>query len=260
MSSNYYFLASLLPELQIGVPPDIDFNELEALLNTNLTEGDLKKIAVVRRYYDIQNVRSFWRNESLSIYGTLDALELEEALLTRSILPSYVFELMEQYDSTTDRLHHFAFLLVSYFREEVTESTGFLQDYLLFQREFRLVLTALRSKKLKRDILVELQYEDPSDDLVAQILAQKDAESYEPPERFSELKPLFEQYSEEPFELHKHLTEFQFQKVDQLVGLDFFSISRILAYIIQLMFVEKWLELDKQKGMELVDTIVKDAS
>lgn len=260
MATNYYFLGSLLPDLQIGIPPEIDFQQLTFLLHTNLTKSDYEKVRVIRRYYDIQNIRSFWREEQLSYRGNHDEVALEEALLTQSALPSYVFEFTQKYDSTKDRLHHFAYLLAAYFKTEIEHADGFLLDYLTFQRELRLVLTALRSKRLGRDVMVELQYEDVDDDLVRQIIAQKDAKDYEPPERFSELKPLFDEHSEQPLELHKALVEFQFQKVDELLGIDFFTINRILAYMVKLIFVEKWLELDKKKGMQLVDTIVKDAT
>ncbi len=260
MATNYYFLGSLLPDLQIGIPPEIDFNELTFLFSTNLEKSDFEKVRVIRRYYDIQNIRSFWRKEPLSYRGNHDSVALEDALLTQSALPGYVFEFMQKYDSTKDRLHHFAFLLASYFKTEIEHADGFLFDYLTFQRELRLVLTALRSKKLGRDIMVELQYEDIDDELVRQIIAQRDAKDYDPPEHFSELKPLFDEHSEQPLELHKALVEFQFQKVDELLGIDFFTINRILAYMVKLIFVEKWLELDKKKGMQLVDTIVKDAT
>ncbi|MEM1282106.1 MAG: DUF2764 family protein [Chlamydiota bacterium] len=260
MTSNYYFLGSLLPDLQIGIPPEIDFQQLSFLLDTNLTKADYERIRNARRYYDIQNIRSFWRGEPLSFRGNHDDVALEEALITQSALPSYVFDFIQKYDSTEDRLHHFASLLATYFKTEIEHSSGFLHDYLNFQRELRLTLTALRSKKLGRDIMVELQYEDLDDDLVRQIIAQKDAKEYEPPERFSELKPLFDEHGDSPLELHKALVEFQFHKVDELLGIDFFTINRILAYMVKLIFVEKWLELDKKKGMQLVDTIVKDAT
>jgi len=258
--TNYYFLATLLPDLQIGVPPEIDFNELAILLNANLSKSDLDKIYTIQRYYDIQNIRSFWREEQLSYRGNFDENELEEAFLTQSGLPDYVYEFEERYDSKKDRLHHFTSLISSYFNEEIPKATGFLREYLEFERGFRLVLTGLRSKFLKRNIMTELQYENPDDDLVAQLIAQKDATEYEPPEKFAEVKPLFEEYCEKPFQLHKMISEYRFEKITEMLGADFFTIDRVLAYMAKLIIVEKWLELDKKKGMEIVDTIVKEAS
>ncbi|MEC7839153.1 MAG: DUF2764 family protein [Chlamydiota bacterium] len=258
--TNYYFLATLLPDLQIGVPPEIDFYEFAELLKMNLSKADFEKVQTIQRYYDIQNVRSFWREETLSHRGSFDEKELEEAFLTKSGLPEYVYDFEERYDSKNDRLHHFASLISSYFDEEIPKATGFLREYLEFERGLRLVLTGLRSKLLKRDIMTELQYENSDDNIVAQLIAQKDSTEYEPPSKFSEVKVLYEENCEKPFQLHKMLAEYRFEKITEMVGAEFFTIDRILAYMVKLIIVEKWLELDKKKGMEIVDTIVKEAS
>ena len=39
---------------------------------------------------------------------------------------------------------------------------------------------------------------------------------------------------------------------------DTFSVERLLAYLMQLILVEKWFELDIDKGKEIVDIIVKE--
>lgn len=122
------------------------------------------------------------------------------------------------------------------------------------------MLMAFRAKKLGRDVAYELQFEDPYNDFVAQILAQKDSKAYEPPEKYSDLKALFEEHYDAPLQLHQALFEYQFQLLDNWVGFDQFSIDRILAYTVQLILVEKWLELDKKKGMEIVENFMKESS
>lgn len=258
--TNYYFAASILPDIQLGVPAEIDFHGLDVLIRANLTAEDSKKVAALRLFYDIQNIRSFWRDEPLSYRGNYDHNELDEALLTRSGLPDYIFDFMDRYESKKDRLYNFAWLLSAYFAEEIPKADGFLKGYLQFERDLRLVLIGLRAKALGRDILQELQFEDPDDDLVAQLIAQKDSPDYEPPERFSEVKSLFEENYEHPLDFYQILAEYRFQKVDEILGIDFFSVDRILAYMAKLIIVEKWLELDKKKGMEIVDTILKEVS
>lgn len=258
--TNYYFLASLLPSLQIGLPPDLDFREFNQLLKTNLSDVDYQKVRALNLYQDILNLRSLWREEPLNYRGNYDENELEEVLLTRRGLPEYVFDFVEKYDDVKERLRNFAYLLARFFQDEIVQSKGFLKEYLIFERELRLVLIGLRSKLLGRNLVQELQYEDPDDEIVAQLLAQRDTKEYDPPERFGELKALFEANADRPFDLHKAISEYRFQKVNEMIGIDFFSIDRLLAYLVQLAIVEKWLELDKKQGMEIVDTIVKDAS
>lgn len=257
---EYYFLATALPELQIGYPPDITFAMLMFAFKVNLTPEDYAKSLTMRRYYDIQNIRAFWRNEELDYHGCLDEVELEEALLTRIGLPEYVYEFMDKYDNKAERLKYFHALLVAYYVHETAKADGFLKEYLTFEREWRLVLTGFRAKKLGRDLAEELQFEDPYDDIVAQILAQKDAKAYEPPSRYEDLKALFEEHGSDPLQLYQALCEYQFEKIAAMCGIEMFSIGKILAYLAQLILVEKWMELDKKKGMEVVDAIVKEAS
>jgi len=257
---KYYFFASALPPLQIGHPPDIGFHAFRFLLRSNLTREDFEKAKLMRLYYDIQNIRAFWLKEELDPRGFFNPNELEDALLTGTGFPVYVYDFLKKYDTPEDRLHFFSALVATYFRLESENSEGYLQEYLTFEREWRLVLTGFRAKLLERDLAKEIQFEDPNDQLVRQIMAQKDAKSYEPPSRFADLKALFEQHRDNPLELHQSLCEYRFQKLEEMYGIDVFSIGRILTYMAQLIIVEKWLELDKKKGLQIVGTIVKEAS
>jgi hypothetical protein len=254
--TNYYFVASALPALQIDLPPELEFQDFEDLLKDNLTEADLAKVWIMRFYYDIQNMRAWWKNEALDPIGNLNEVELEEALVAKEGLPDYVQDFLENYTNTESRLHHFSALPVAYFATESKRATGFLQRYLSFEREWRLVMTAFRAKQLGRDFTSEFQFEDPDDDFVAQILAQKDAKTYTPPDEYEELKPLFEAHRNDPLGLHLALCEYRFNKIQEMFGVKVFSIDRILAYMARLIIVEKWQLLNKEKGVALANKIL----
>lgn len=256
--ANYYFLGTLLPELRLDEPPEIGFREYEQLLKENLTEKDLSRTRIIRNLFDILNLRLYWKGEPLDPLGNLDESGFEEALATRSMLPPYFFDFIDKHESPEERIRCFPELLATFFREEIRRATGFFKQYFILERELRLVLAAFRAKKLNRDILPDLQYEDPEDPFVAQILAQKDAPDYEPPEKYEELKSVFDKYSGKPLELQKAMFEFRIQKVEEMLGLEQFSADRILAYLVELMLVEKWQHLDKQKGIEIVDSMLKE--
>ena len=260
MDRQYYFLAASLPELQVGEPPDITFGVLDFVMKVNLKNGDMAQSVVIRRYYDIENIRNFFMEAPLDPYGHYNANDLEEAILTRMGFPEYVYEFLEKYKAREDRLQNFPALIAAYFRNEIAAAEGFLKEFLTFEREWRLVLTGFRAKKLGRDLASELQFEDPYNEVVAQILAQKDAATYEPPTGYGDLKALFEEHYDAPLELHQALCEYRFRKIDLMYGIDLFSIGRILAYLAQLIIVEQWMELDKTKGIQVVDATVKEAS
>lgn len=257
--SKYYYFGAALPDISMEYPPDISLEDFKILSEENLSDRDEKGFATYRRIYDIENLLAYWKKEPLDPRGNYDLNELEDAIVTREGFPGYIYDYLDEYDSTEDLIVHYSELTASYFSHELERNKGFLAALLLFEREWRLVFAGFRAKEQGRDLAKELQYEDPDDDLVAQILAQKDAKHYEPPERYGDLKELFEEHKGSPLELHKALCEYRFQKIEEMIGLDVYSIDRLLGYLVQLSIVEKWQELDKKKGMALVDTIVKES-
>ena len=252
---NYYYLTSALPQIEVGVPPELSLHELWHLLNENLNEHDREQVKCVRRYWDVQNLRLMWEKEELDPVGFYSEAGLEEALLTEE-LPDYICDFDAQYTEVEEKLSHFPQLVTRFFTAEIERLTGFLKDYLSFEREWRLVMLGFRAKKTGKTLAHELRYEDPGDDIVAQLMAQKDAKSFEPPDGYEDLKPLFENRQDSPLALHRALSDYRFQRIADLHEGEIFSFKRVLGYLVQLIIVEKWQELDKQKGQTIVDEIL----
>lgn len=258
--SAYYYIATALPEVNLGTPPEMSFKNLVYLLGENLNKSDLEKTRTLRFYFDLENLRSLWRKEPIDLRGNYDENALEEAVAAGTELPNYVYDFVDKYDNINERLRHFPFLMSAYFQNEIPKADGFLKKYLEFERALRLVLVVLRARKFDRDLMVELQYENPDDPLIAQILSQKDNKSYDPPEEYQMVKTIFDELSDDPAALNKALAEYRIQKIDEMIGLKIFSIDYILAYLIKLIYLEKWLEQDSQKGLQIIKKIIEGAS
>lgn len=254
----YYFISTALPPLAIGVKPEISFQELYNMLVLNLSKEDLKKIDDLLWLVDLGNIRSFWMGQPLDPRGKFGPKELEEALLVREGLPEYVIDFLDRYDMIEDRLKFFASLYASFYAELLTRlKNGFLKTYFTMEREIRLVLTALRAKDTGRNVLRELQFEDPTDPFIMEILAQKDASEYLPPSHYEELKTLYLHTKAKPKELHRAILEYRFKKVEEMEENEHFSIDRILGYLIRLMIVESWEALNEKQGLAIMEDLSK---
>lgn len=251
---NYYFLAPSLPPLILRDKPELSFEDLKARLSVNLSKSDMKQASLLMRFTDICNIRSLFLEEPIDPRGTLSEKELDEALLVQAVLPQYVFDFLDQFEKIQDRIRNFSGLLAKFFQEEIPQLKGFLKNYFVFEREWRLVLTALRCKQLGRDVAKELQFEDFADPFVAQILAQKDSDRYEPPMEYSELPELISASYPDAGELHKAFAEYRFKKIKEMSESSLFSIDVILAYMARLMIVEQYNELDEEKGQMILET------
>lgn len=248
--ANYYFLITAFPPLTLGLKPELSYKELSDLLVLNLTPEDLGKLEELLRPIDLYNMRAFWLHLPLDDRGQLKAKDIEEELLVQEGLPSYIIDYLERYESTEDRLRYFSSLYVSLYRDLQPKLKGFLLKYYQFEREIRLVLTGLRAKRAGRDIVRELQFEDPTDSLVAEILAQKDTPDYTPPREYEDLKTLFVDNSSDPQKLNRAILEYRFNKIEEMEEAQDFGIDRVLAYVARFMLAESLAELDKEKGME----------
>jgi hypothetical protein len=238
---RYFYIGTMLPTLTFDQPSEISYTDFLRLLNDNLNRKDYRQTLVIRRMYDLLNIKSLWQREPLSPYGSLDTNEIHEGLLNQVTFSGYVYNFLDRYESTEERLRHFPSLLSDFFRKEIRGTEGILRDYLKFERELRLVLTAFRARKLGRDLSVELQYENPDEDFIAQLLAQKDAKEFDPPEDYEGLKTIFEKSGNDPLMLQRSLDEYRFNFIEGLVDMaDLFSMKRVLVFMLELLIVERW--------------------
>jgi hypothetical protein len=252
--AHYYFIPAALPPLTLGAKPEISFKELREMLSMNLTRADFKTFKRLLRSVDLYNIKALWLGLPLDDRGNFNAKDLEEALLVRDSLPMYLSEYLERYESASDRIRYFSSLYASLYRDE---ETGFLGKYFHLEREINLILTALRAKKSGRDVARELQFEDPFDPFVAQILAQKDAPDYAPPHEYEELKALFLANSQDPKKLAFAILEYRFKKIEEFEENEHFTLDQILAYAARLLIVESWDRLDKERGSIAVEELSK---
>src|SRR5258708_2494452 len=150
--SNYYFLATLLPELQVGLPPQLSLSDIEPLLIENLSSSDYATLKRLRHLYDIENLRTLWLGGHFLPTGNYTKEELLEAIETRENLPRYILEFLDTYPDTPSRITHFAALLAAYYREEAANTSRFAKWYLTFERHLRLVGVGFRAKQLGKDL------------------------------------------------------------------------------------------------------------
>lgn len=254
--ANYYFLAASLPPLVLGEKPDLTFDELICRADINLEKRDLEKTVVFRRFIDLMNIRALLLEDGIDSRGNLSEKELDQALLLKEGLPEYVFEFLDKFESPQQKLRFFPGLMAAYYREEIVGQSGFLKDYLEFERSWRLVLLGIKAKELGRDLTEELQFEDLKDPLVMDLLAQKDSFTYDPPPEFVSLKEKYLACGPDPFMQFKEVAKWRFQQIEELVEEPLFSIDWILSYMARLLIVEQWNELDPAKGEIILEAFV----
>lgn len=251
--NRYYFLVPSLPPLRFPQKPDIDWQDFLSRLQVNLSARAMKQPQRLRRFVDVCNIRALFLGEPLDPTGNLTEKELDEALLVRADLPVYVFDFLDQYGTREEQLMHFPGLLALFFLKESEEASGFLKRYFAFERAWRLVGAALRAKQVGRSFIREFQFEDPKDPFVAHILAQKDAAQYDPPEEYREIKEVLVACKGDPWMEERYFTEYRLRQIDELLGMEQFSLDAVLGYMAKLMLIEAYFALEEEKGRWIIE-------
>ncbi|MCB1082543.1 MAG: DUF2764 family protein [Chlamydiia bacterium] len=254
--SRYVFLGTVLPPLHVGSEPSLTFDELMTFFRDNLSKGDLEKVKTVLRYSDLKNVQNLLLERPLDYRANLNEKELDEALLNQVSLPPLLFDFLEEYTEVSDQLKHFSKVFITFFKEMDKKEKGFLKEYFQFEREWRILLAGYRAKKMGIDPTKELQHEDFSDPLVAEVIAQKDAPSFEFPFEFIELGEKLKD-AKNPEEHYHLMGEFRFRRVLEMGEDEPFSIDYLLGYLVRLMIVEDVFALSEKKGNEHLNEMVK---
>lgn len=252
---KYYFIEISLPSLEIGAEPEISFEAFLSLLAVNLREKDKQQVVKLRQLIDLLNIKNLLSGQALDLRGNLSEKELDQALLVKDGFPPYVFDFLGRWENNNAKLQNFSGLLSTFFKEEIIKAEGFLKRYFAFERQWRLVALAIRANQLGIDLGVALQFEDPRDPFVMQILLQKDTGRYEPPWEYAELKEILVSAFKDAGALHKAFIEWKFSRVEEMGG-EPFSIDALLSFMVRLMLVEDWQALDKKKGKEVLKTCI----
>ena len=232
----------------------MSFKDFQQLCEDNLSAVDMQKLDHLLEPIDLYNIKAFWLGLPLDDRGRFKGKDLEEAMLTFDLLPSYVFDFLDKYETQQQRIRNFSALYASMYSQDFD---GFLGRYFRFEKEFRLVLLALRAKKYGKDLQKELQFEDPQDPFVMGILAQKDSGDYFPAEGYEEVRALFLEHYIEPKKLDEALKKFRFDKIVELEGIEPFSIDKILSYAARLLILESGQKMNKEKENLEVEELSK---
>lgn len=255
--TNYYFLANLCPPLSLDLEPEISFSQFMGYLRVNLSPKDLKKAQVIQLFIDLYNLRAMWLDQPLDPRGSRSKVDMQDDISTKTGFEEYILDFLDHYDNPKDYVNAFASLIDAYFKNEEIAASGFLKNYLKFERDTRLIMAAYRAFKLKKDLLSELSFEDPQDQLVQMLVIQKDSKTFEVPDEYESLKNVFETYNANPLDQFKVLCQYRFDKVEEMKGEDVFTIDALLAYLVQLLIVERWQQAKQEKGYEIIESIVK---
>jgi hypothetical protein len=258
---NYYYLVAGLQDISLDIHKLIqDQLAFRETLKTEVHPRDFKLVEKLFLPFDNANLLKLLEksDKPLSEKGNFSQEVLEENIKEPATLPEYMNRFISAFKSKEPIFPDLSpenELTTLFFQEMEKEENGFLRDWFRFDLTIRNVMTALAARKHKVDY--ENQIIGTSDR--SEAIRKSHARDFGLSAEVDYLEELVNiSRIEDIQEREKAIDEFKWNYLDEATFFEYFTIERILAFIIKLGMVERWLAIDRDHGNELFKKLLKE--
>ncbi len=264
MSRQHYFLVAGLPDIFFDDKKiSVSLNEFRSYLKEYLTEQEMKLIDL--HYWRFDNINILNRLENRekehNTSGNLDTDELDElfsAVKDDSFeslsfeIPDYIIEFIEAFKTETpiyvNKSWELQFSEI-YFQYLSGIENKFISRWYKFEQNLGNILTAINCRKA--DIEIDNQLIG-SGDLNDKLLKSNARDFGVDNDDLIVADSVFKALEiEDLMEQEKKLDTIRWELLDESSFFYYFSLEKLFVFLIKLSMVERWMSLDKTKGLEL---------
>jgi len=268
MVRNYYYLVAGLPDL-VMEDRKLAFSSaaFREMLQQDVHPQDLKLVSLFYLPFDHLNIlsRLYDENPVFDERGNFSTEEVEELTDKKSfetaegfIFPGYIVQFVEEYFSDEEKPSRVSAerrLTKEYYDHLQSTGNSFLNDYVRHELNMRNVLTALNGRKFDMDVSDDIIGDSDIEHALRKSRTRdfglaNDVDNMEAIIQLHEIPNLLER------ELKMDTLRWQF--LDDATFFNYFTIEKVLAFVIKVFIVERWLSLDAEKGKELFEQLIKD--
>lgn len=270
IASNYYALVAGLPDLAADMKKLI-FNLLDFRneMKEQLSDEDYRLTELFFIPYDNKNIISQLTNtsrphEELAI---LSKEELEEELQTKEIDPGdlqpktfieYLRSFIIAYKNEIAIYPGLSYenqLTAYYYDFALRADNAFVRAWFTFERNIKNMQVAINAQKhglpLDKNLI--------GDNDVCLAIKNTKSRDYGLSAEYPYMEKLLSLYeSNELMKREKEVDLIRWKMAEELTVFNYFSIENILAYLIKLTIVERWLRLDDNTGKELFERLLSN--
>ncbi|NPA36065.1 MAG: DUF2764 family protein [Chlorobi bacterium] len=268
MTRNYYCLVAGLPDL-IMEDRKLAFSSasFRELLQQDVHPQDYKLVGLFFLPFDHMNIisRLYDDEPAFDNRGNYTEEEIEELTNKKSFetaegfnMPEYIISFMEDFfgeEEKPAKVDSERRLTKDYYNHLQSTGNDFLNNYVRHELNLRNVLTALNGRKFNMDVSADII----GDSDIEYALRKSRTRDFGLANDVDNLEAII-QLHEIPNLLERELKldTIRWQFLDEATFFNYFTIEKVLAFVIKVFIVERWLSLDAEKGKELFEQLIKD--
>ena len=265
---NYYCLVAGLPDL---IPDDkkLHFSsvELRDYLREELHASDFELVKLFYLPWDHENLinllfggefewdeRGNYTRESLE--QLVDKKQFE--LIDTSAFPSYFSDFIEFYHDDEEEFFKVTavkFLTERWYKTLAGSGNEFVAAFAEYKQNMANIMLALNGRKHN------IPFEDAiiGDDEVSHALKKSRSRDFGLSNEINDIESIvqifeIENILDRELKLDNHLWHI----LDEITFFNYFTIEKVLAFVQKLFIVERWFELDKEKGQQIFNQLLEE--
>jgi hypothetical protein len=258
---NYYYLVAGLQDISLDIHKLIqDQLAFREVLKTEVHPNDFRLVEKLFLPYDNTNLLKLLEksDKPLSEKGNFSREFLEENIREPVDLPEYMIRFIPAFKNKEPLFPDLSpenELTTLFYQEMDGEENDFLRQWFRFDLFLRNIMTALAARKHKVDYENQIIGTDERSEAIRKSHARDFGLSAEV-DYLEELVNMSR--IEDVQEREKAVDQFKWEYLDEETFFEYFTIERILAFVIKLGMVERWLAIDKEHGSELFKKLLKE--
>lgn len=262
---NYYCLISGLPDIIIdGKKPGELSLELKSELAEQLQTSDYKSAELLYLHYDNKNLLNLLLKQDKQFIplGNYTEAYLEEQIKEPTDIVDYMAYQIINFEAETSEnsnLKDENELQSLYYDYVLQAQNSFLKQWFRFDRDMKNILTAVNCRKYGYEAekqIIPVKYDNEVYNILVKSGPKVDLLADEIP--YAEKIIQIAESEMDITEKEKKFDNIKWEFLDEHTFFNYFTIEKVLSYIIKLGIVERWLELDDETGKVLFNKLIHD--
>ncbi|MCF8361420.1 MAG: DUF2764 domain-containing protein [Prolixibacteraceae bacterium] len=269
MGLNYYALVAGLPDILLE-DKKVTFSsiDLRNMLEEEVSSSDYDLVELLYMPFDHINLLNLFFNteKEFDKRGNYPLERMEKFKDKKNYEIADIEEVPEYFAEFLECIHGENECIESYYEAErkLNESyynylqnlpNDFMQELARYELNIGNLMTALNGRKYKIDIEDKLIGHDE----VTSALKKRRSRDFGLGNEIDDIEQLIQIFEndrllEREFKIDLH----KWHYLDEMTFFNYFTIEKVLAFIQKLFMVERWLQLDEEKGREMFNQLLED--
>ncbi len=252
---NYYYFISALKNISFDMEkPPYDIKEFITHVRNIVRLEDAEVIkAFLFQFDNINLINILEKKNEQNALGIISIEDIEDLVRDpfrdNGILPLYMVDFLRLLKEEKREFKNLSLeneLAIHYYRYLSSMDNTFVSSFYIFDSIIRNLISALNSKKY--DYNSEKSVLPLEEEIYTQLIKSR-ANDFGLSDNYPWMGEVISAFQSEKYvDLSRKADQLRFQKMNELLFFDCFSINIILAYIIKLTIIEKWSKLKKIEG------------